>query len=63
MAGEFHITDEEGTSIVAKPGDTLFFPKGVSFKLVRCSFQTTITFSSPDYGLAYYVGLRPADSA
>ncbi|KAK3681319.1 RmlC-like cupin domain-containing protein [Podospora appendiculata] len=48
LEGECSITDEEGTTVIAKPGDVFLFPKG-----------TTITFESQDYLLAFYVGQRP----
>lgn len=49
LEGDFKMVDETGVTVNAKPGDVFFFPKG-----------TTITFSSEDYGLAFFVGLRPA---
>lgn len=52
LEGNFRMEDETGVVVEAKPGDTFFFPKG-----------TTITFSSTDYGLAYFVGLRAAGGA
>lgn len=52
LEGNFTMEDETGKVVEAKPGDTFFFPKG-----------TTITFSSTDYGLAYFVGLRKPDGA
>lgn len=52
IEGSFRMEDEAGTVVEAKPGDVFFFPKG-----------TTITFSSPDYGLAYFVGLRKPGTA
>lgn len=52
LEGNFRMEDEAGTVVEAKPGDTFFFPAG-----------TTITFSSTDYGLAYFVGLRKAGGA
>lgn len=47
LEGDFTITDETGQSVTAGPGDHFFFPKGA-----------TITFTSSNYGLAFYVGQR-----
>ncbi|KAI5795518.1 RmlC-like cupin domain-containing protein [Geopyxis carbonaria] len=47
VEGEYQISDETGQSVTAKPGDVFFFEKGA-----------TITFTTPDYGLAFYVGQR-----
>lgn len=52
LEGDFTLTDETGVTVHAKPGDVFHFPSG-----------TTITFSSADYGLAWYVGLRPTGTA
>lgn len=52
LEGNLRLEDETGFVVEAKPGDTFFFRKG-----------TTVTFSSTDYGLSYFVGLRPADTA
>ena len=46
LEGEFEISDEAGQKVIATPGDVFYFPKG-----------TTITFSTPSYGLAFYVGI------
>lgn len=51
LEGNFRMEDETGRVVEAKPGDTFLFPAG-----------TTITFSSTDYGLAYFVGLRKKDA-
>ncbi|EMG50193.1 eutQ Acetate kinase EutQ [Candida maltosa Xu316] len=52
VEGEFTITDETGTKVIASPGDVLFFPKG-----------TTITFATTGYALNFFTGLRPKDGA
>lgn len=44
LEGEFEISDETGQKIKASPGDVFYFPKGA-----------TITFTTPSYGLAFYV--------
>ncbi|KAK3326707.1 putative ethanolamine utilization protein [Apodospora peruviana] len=48
LKGDCQITDEEGTTVLAKPGDVFMFPKG-----------TKATFESQDYMLAFYCGQRP----
>ncbi|KAK0629433.1 RmlC-like cupin domain-containing protein [Bombardia bombarda] len=48
LEGECTITDEEGTTVTARPGDIFLFPKG-----------SNITFESEDYMLAFYCGQRP----
>lgn len=45
LEGEFEISDETGQKVTATPGDVFHFPKGAK-----------ITFSTPSYGLAFYVG-------
>ena len=50
--GEFRITDETGTEVIATTGDLLYFPKG-----------STITFSTPDYGVGFFCGQRGRDEA
>ncbi|KAK9480743.1 hypothetical protein V1514DRAFT_325283 [Lipomyces japonicus] len=52
VAGDLTIKDETGTEVTAGPGDVLYFKKG-----------STITFTSSDFGLGFYAGLRPKDSA
>ena len=47
VEGEFNISDETGTEVVATAGDLLYFPKG-----------STITFSTPDFGLGFFCGQR-----
>ncbi|KAI5847484.1 RmlC-like cupin domain-containing protein [Tricharina praecox] len=47
LEGEYQITDETGLSVTARPGDVFYFEKGA-----------TITFTTPDYGLAFYTGQR-----
>lgn len=44
LEGEFEISDETGQKVTATPGDVFYFPEGV-----------TITFSTPSYGLAFFV--------
>ena len=50
--GEFTITDETGTEVIATVGDLLYFSKG-----------STITFSTPDYGVGFFCGQRGKDEA
>jgi len=45
--GSFIIEDETGQKVTAKPGDLFYFPKG-----------TSITFSTPDFGLGFFCGQR-----
>lgn len=47
LQGDYTISDETGQKVTATPGDVFFFPKG-----------STITFTTTDYGLAFYVGQR-----
>lgn len=47
LEGDYTITDTTGQSVTAKPGDVFLFPKG-----------TTITFTTSNYGLGFYVGQR-----
>ncbi|KAJ6031572.1 ethanolamine utilization protein EutQ [Penicillium herquei] len=47
LEGEFHISDTTGQEVVARPGDILYIPNG-----------STLTFTTPGTGLAYYVGQR-----
>lgn len=44
LEGEYEISDETGQKVTAKPGDVFYFPKGAK-----------ITFTTPSYGLAFYV--------
>lgn len=46
LEGEFEIADETGQKVTATPGDVFYFPKG-----------STITFTTPSYGLAFYVSV------
>lgn len=46
LEGQFEISDETGQKVTASPGDVFYFPKGV-----------TITFTTPDYGLAFFVSV------
>ena len=50
--GEFKIADETGTEVIATVGDLLYFPKG-----------STITFSTPGYGVGFFCGQRCKDEA
>ena len=50
--GEFKIMDETGAEVIATVGDLLYFPKG-----------STITFSTPDYGVGFFCGQRGKDEA
>ena len=45
--GSFIIEDETGLKVTAKPGDLFYFPKG-----------TSITFSTPNFGLGFFCGQR-----
>ncbi|CAG9942911.1 unnamed protein product [Clonostachys rosea f. rosea IK726] len=47
LEGDYTISDETGQKHVATPGDVFFFPKG-----------STITFTTQNGGLAFYVGQR-----
>ncbi|KAH7258439.1 hypothetical protein FSOLCH5_007393 [Fusarium solani] len=47
LEGNFTLEDATGQKVDAKPGDVFFIPKGA-----------TITFTTPDEGLAYYTGAR-----
>ena len=47
LEGDYTISDETGQSVTAKPGDVFYFPAG-----------STITFTTTDYGLAFYCGQR-----
>jgi ethanolamine utilization protein EutQ (cupin superfamily) len=47
LEGQFQITDETGQTVTASPGDVFYFPKGAK-----------ITFTTEDYGLAFYVSDR-----
>ncbi|GAA6036707.1 hypothetical protein JCM8097_003439 [Rhodosporidiobolus ruineniae] len=48
VEGTITLEDKEnGTKIVGQPGDTISIPKG-----------TTVTFSSDNFGKAFYVGQR-----
>ncbi|KAF2257365.1 putative ethanolamine utilization protein [Trematosphaeria pertusa] len=52
VEGSFTISDETGKEVQAKPGDVFFFPKGAK-----------ITFTTEDYGLAFYTGQRKEGAA
>ena len=45
--GSFEIEDETGQKVTAKPGDLFYFDKG-----------STITFTTPDYGVGFFCGQR-----
>lgn len=47
VEGEMIISDEEGNTAHAKPGDVFYFPKG-----------SVITFQSPSTGLGFFCGQR-----
>ncbi|TPX08114.1 uncharacterized protein E0L32_010181 [Thyridium curvatum] len=47
LEGNFTITDSTGQEVNAKPGDVFYFPK-----------SSTITFTTSDYGLAFYCGQK-----
>lgn len=49
LEGHFVISDETGQKVTASPGDVFYFPKGAK-----------ITFTTEDYGLAFYVGDSPS---
>ncbi|ODV63827.1 cupin domain-containing protein ASCRUDRAFT_73596 [Ascoidea rubescens DSM 1968] len=51
VEGTYTITDETGYKVTVSPGDVFYFKKG-----------TTIEFETTGYGLAFFCGLRPADS-
>lgn len=46
LEGQFEISDDTGQTVTAGPGDVFYFPKG-----------SKITFTTEDYGLAFYVGV------
>ena len=48
LEGSFDISDEAGNKVHAVPGDVFYFPKGAK-----------ITFTTEDYGLAFYVSAIP----
>ena len=45
--GELEISDETGQTVKATAGDLFYFPKG-----------SKITFTTPDFGLAFFCGQR-----
>ncbi len=47
VGGEFEIADEDGQTVLAAAGDLFYFSKG-----------STITFSTPDYGVGFFYGQR-----
>ncbi|KAK7739717.1 hypothetical protein SLS53_005687 [Cytospora paraplurivora] len=52
LEGHFILEDETGQKVKAVPGDHIYFPKGVK-----------ITFTTEDYGLAFFVGQRKKGTA
>jgi len=52
LEGHFDISDETGQKVHATKGDVFYFPKG-----------SKITFTTEDYGLAFYTGQRKTESA
>lgn len=52
LEGHFNISDETGKSVHATKGDVFYFPKGAK-----------ITFTTDDYGLAFYTGARKEGAA
>lgn len=52
VEGSFDITDETGKTVTGTKGDVFYFPAGC-----------TITFTTPDYGLAFYTGQRKEGTA
>lgn len=52
VEGSYDIEDETGQKVHAVPGDVFFFPKGAK-----------ITFSTEEYGLAFYTGQRAEGAA
>ncbi|KAI9743795.1 MAG: hypothetical protein M1818_002529 [Claussenomyces sp. TS43310] len=50
--GEFDISDQNGQKVHAVRGDVLYFPKG-----------STITFTSPTFGLGFFCGQRKEGGA
>ncbi|KAJ5143566.1 uncharacterized protein N7515_002353 [Penicillium bovifimosum] len=52
LEGSFGITDETGATVTATKGDVFYFPAG-----------TTITFTTEDYGLAFFTGQRKQGGA
>jgi len=45
--GEFEIADESGQKVKATAGDLFYFPKG-----------STITFTTPSFGVGFFCGQR-----
>ena len=52
VEGSMTIEDETGQKVHGKAGDVFFFPKG-----------SKITFTTEDYGLAFYTGQRKEGAA
>ncbi|KAF2721214.1 hypothetical protein K431DRAFT_74399 [Polychaeton citri CBS 116435] len=52
LEGSFDISDETGQKVHATKGDVFYFPKGAK-----------ITFTTEDYGLAFYTGARKEGAA
>lgn len=52
LDGHFDIADETGQKVHATKGDVFYFPKGAK-----------ITFTTEDFGLAFYTGQRKEGAA
>ena len=52
LDGSFTIEDETGNKVIATSGDLLYFPKDSSIK-----------FSTPDFGIGFFCGQRGEDEA
>ncbi|TVY31939.1 Ethanolamine utilization protein [Lachnellula occidentalis] len=50
--GEYEISDETGQKVRATKGDVFYFPKG-----------SKITFTTPSFGLGFFVGQRANGAA
>ena len=50
--GSFEISDETGQKVTATKGDVFYFPAG-----------SKITFTTEDFGLAFYTGQRKEGAA
>ena len=52
IEGELTIADDTGQTVTAVKGDLFYFPEG-----------STITFSTEEYGMGYFVGQRGVGEA
>ena len=52
LDGSFFIEDETGNKVTATSGDLLYFPK-----------DSSIRFSTPDFGIGFFCGQRGEDEA